>query len=132
MCENGFVKGQMCGCTRGKPERFVEPCVLLLLFEQPTHGYDLSEQLNRFGFDPLKQDMGAIYRVLRKLEKEGIVKSQWEAGGTGPAKRLYEVTSEGIKYLEGWVQSIQFNKQRLERFLKEYEQITSNHEEESS
>ena len=125
MCVNDLGKGQMCGCYRGKPERFLEPCVLLLLFEQPTHGYDLIEHLERFGFDPKAQDVGAIYRALRKFEKEGMVKSQWEAGESGPAKRLYEVTDEGQKYLEEWVQSIQFTKSRLEYYLKEYDKIIS-------
>lgn len=126
MCCNGSVKGQMCGCNRGKPEKFLEPCVLLLLFEQPTHGYDLIEQLERFGFDTKTQDVGAIYRTLRKLENNGMVASRWEAGGSGPAKRLYEVTGEGKEFLEEWVQSIQFTKSRLENYLKEYDRIISN------
>ena len=125
MCYHNSGKGQMCGCSRGKPEKFLESCVLLLLFAQPTHGYDLIEQLERFGFDSKTQDVGAIYRALRKFEKEGLVKSQWEAGEAGPAKRLYEVTDEGENFLEEWVQSIQFTKSRLENYLKEYDKIIS-------
>lgn len=125
MCCNNSEKGHLCGCGRGKPERFLEPCLLLLLFEQPTHGYNLIEKLEGFGFDSKTQDAGAVYRALRKLEKENMVKSQWEAGEAGPAKRLYEVTDEGKILLEEWGQSIQFTKSRLENYLKKYNSIIS-------
>jgi len=124
LCVNNG-KGHMCGCSRGKPEKFLEPCIMLLLFEQTAHGYDLIERLERFGFEPKTQDVGAIYRTLRKLEREGMVKSQWEVSDSGPAKRLYEVTGEGEEFLKEWALSISFTKSRLETYLEEYDKITN-------
>ncbi|MGI6574585.1 MAG: helix-turn-helix transcriptional regulator [bacterium] len=126
MCLPSMSSGHICGCNLGKPGRFLEPCVLLLLKEQPTYGYDLISQLDRFGFDPKTQDVGAVYRVLRKLEHECMVMSQWQAGEGGPAKRLYEVTAKGEGFLQEWVESIKFTKDRLEKYLLEYEKTIKN------
>jgi len=114
-----------CSCHGGgKPGRFLEPCILLLLQEESTHGYDLIARLERFGFDSQSQDPGAVYRVLRKLETAGMIKSQWETGSAGPAKRQYEVTEAGKEFLSNWSLMIQQNKDRLEKFLTEYKRIT--------
>lgn len=46
---------------------------------------------------------GMIYRHLRQLEEDGLVHSEWETEGTGPAKRMYRLTPEGEKVLEIWI-----------------------------
>jgi DNA-binding PadR family transcriptional regulator len=66
-------------------------------------------------------DPGLLYRTLRQLEKEGLVHSSWNTEGIGPARRLYEVTPEGIEYLHAWTLNIRSTKNRLEKFLAEYE-----------
>ena len=58
------------------PRNFLRPCVLLLLRESPAHGYDLLERAKAFGFT--RWDPGGLYRVLRALEEEGLVRSAWE------------------------------------------------------
>ena len=44
-----------------------------------------------------------IYRHLRDLEENGLVSSEWKTDGTGPAKRMYELTPEGESVLEFWI-----------------------------
>ena len=39
--------------------------------------------------------MGSLYRVLRALEEDGLVSSEWDATSPGPAKRSYEITAGG-------------------------------------
>ena len=64
--------------VRARVERFGEPALLLLLRERPAHGYELLEQLPELvGGERI--DMGNLYRVLRGLEDEGFVRSEWEA-----------------------------------------------------
>ncbi len=53
------------------PKNFLRPCLLLLLREQPAHGYDLLERLRPLGF--ARDDPGRLYRTLRALEREGLV-----------------------------------------------------------
>ena len=51
--------------------RFLEPCLLLLLREDATHGYNLLDSLGRFGFNRGMVDTGVVYRVLREMEDAG-------------------------------------------------------------
>lgn len=102
-------------------ERFIQPCMLLLLYEKPAHGYELMETLKQFGFGE-GADPGLVYRNLRKLEEEGSVESEWETEGAGPAKRLYKVTPGGIKQIHVWSSHIRDNMKKLKHFLDRYEQ----------
>ena len=69
-------------------ERFAEPALLLLLRERPAHGYDLLERLPELTGEA-RVEMGNLYRLLRGLEEEGLVSSEWDASSAGPAKRRY-------------------------------------------
>lgn len=118
MCGGGQKKHQ-CGCKGPRMERFIRPCMLLLLHENPTHGYELMESLKEFGFED-GADPGLVYRNLRKMEKMNLVKSEWETEGVGPAKRLYRITPEGIKLIHEWSQHIKGNIEKLQYFLERY------------
>src|SRR5688572_21574431 len=58
---------------QGPGGRFVEPFLLLLLAEGPTHGYDLLERLTARGFVAGEVDPGYLYRTLRGMEAAGAV-----------------------------------------------------------
>jgi PadR family transcriptional regulator PadR len=103
-----------------KMERFIQPCLLLLLYEKEAHGYELLEDLVDFGFEQ-GPDPGMVYRNLRKLEEEEAVSSQWETGGPGPARRVYTLTPRGKELIHRWARHIQEKRQRLAYFLKRYE-----------
>ena len=73
----------------GRIERFQVAALLLLLREHPAHGYDLLERLPSVLGDE-RIDVGNLYRVLRSLEEQGLVSSEWDESVPGPAKRTYE------------------------------------------
>jgi PadR family transcriptional regulator, regulatory protein PadR len=91
--------------VRARIERFGEPALLLLLSERPTHGYELLERL-----PPLlgeeRVDVGNLYRVLRALEEDGVVTSEWQADLPGPAKRTYALTDDGHALLAAWLEAL--------------------------
>jgi PadR family transcriptional regulator PadR len=101
--------------VRARVERFGEPAVLLLLREQPAHGYDLLEQLPELTGE--RVDMGNLYRFLRLLEAEGIVSSKWEEEFPGPSKRTYTLTDEGRALLDAWAGALRDAKGRIDSFL---------------
>jgi PadR family transcriptional regulator PadR len=96
-------------------ERFAEPAVLLLLREHPAHGYDLLEQLPELTGE--RVDMGNLYRFLRLLEAEGIVRSEWDDEAPGPGKRVYELTEEGHALLDEWTSALRDAQARTDTFL---------------
>lgn len=114
--------GAACGCGGGRMERFLEPCLLLLLLKSQAHGYELLGRLQEFGLDPDQQDPGLMYRTLRRLERDGYLTSSWDTESSGPAKRLYEVTGEGADLLHAWAGVVQRNMRSLQSFLRSYEE----------
>src|ERR1051326_5481950 len=67
-------------------------------------------------------EMGNLYRLLRALEEEGVVSSEWDAGSPGPAKRRYALTEHGQRLLDQWVEALRRSQERTQRFLDRYEE----------
>ncbi len=105
--------------VRAWVERFSEPALLLLLREQPAHGYELLEELPSLTGEA-RVDMGNLYRVLRGLEEDGLVTSQWEAAAPGPAKRTYELSPEGARLLDEWAAALARSRERIDLFLERH------------
>lgn len=109
----------------GRMARFVQPWILLQLARQPAHGYELMEGLAQQDDQPAL-DPGSLYRILRFFEEEGVVSSEWETGGAGPARRVYKVTDQGMEYLHVWAAAVRRDRDRLDRFLADYESYLKN------
>ena len=109
------------------PKNFLRPCVLLLLREQPSHGYDLLERLRALGFD--RDDPGRLYRALRSLESERLVRSVWERSESGPDRRIYELTRAGMEELHDAAGALDETRALLDRFASRYgEFVALSHE----
>jgi len=103
----------------GRLSRMVEPAVLYLLASgAAAHGYDLAEQANRLGLAETVIDPAAIYRCLRMLEADACVISNWDTSGSGPARRVYQLTAAGRQRLAGWVAVIGQRAQALGNFVE--------------
>lgn len=105
----------------GLPRSFLRPSLLLLLAEAPSHGYDLLEQLAELGLPTA--DPGGLYRVLRALEREGLVSSWWETSEAGPARRTYELTDEGRDWLHAWAGALAEGRRIVGVFLRRYSRV---------
>ncbi len=100
------------------PKNFLRPCVLLLLREQPAHGYELLERLAPLGF--ATPDPGGLYRALRKLEEDGLVSSAWEASDSGPHRRMYALTRAGMEELHRRAKALVEAREAMSVFLGRY------------
>jgi PadR family transcriptional regulator PadR len=121
MCEGGRKAAEGCRCQGSRMRGFVQPRLLLQLVKKPAHGYELMEALSATADDPTP-DPGTLYRTLRSLEEDGLVRSAWETGPSGPARRVYELTDQGVEYLHAWAASIRGTRAQLDRFLAGYEE----------
>jgi poly-beta-hydroxybutyrate-responsive repressor len=108
--------------VRARVERFVEPSLLLLLRERPMHGYELIERLPEVTGVEARVDVGNLYRILRALEEDGIVSSEWNAELPGPARRTYELTPAGRRLLDRWAEALRGAQGVIAGFLERYEQ----------
>lgn len=106
-------------------EKMFQPTMLVLLCQKPAHGYELIQQLSRNGFAEGEIEPATVYRHLRRMEDAGHVKSRWETGGSGPARRLYEITAGGLEHLRAWGELLRKRKEKLEEFLGLFDRVMS-------
>lgn len=97
------------------PKNFLRPCLLLLLHENPAHGYDLRERLRPLGFS--RDDPGRLYRALRGLEAAGLVRSKWQSSSGGPDRRTYSLTPAGEERLREAAAELKAMHEILDTFL---------------
>lgn len=71
----------------------LDPCVLALVGDDETYGYELAGRLGDAGLGPVKG--GSLYPSLARLEKHGFLASQWRAGDGGPGRKYYTLTDRG-------------------------------------
>ncbi len=96
---------------------------MLLLREQEAHGYDLLERLRPLGFS--REDPGRLYRALRALETDGLVRSVWEKSNSGPDRRMYELTRAGMETLHESAQALSETDEILGVFLSRYSEFVA-------
>jgi PadR family transcriptional regulator PadR len=106
-----------------RAQRYIQASILLALKIKSSYGYELIQEMPRFGFIEGQAPPGMIYRHLRDLEENGLVASQWETRGTGPAKRVYQLTEEGMEALDSWIAYMHDQAQKLMHFVQTYRDI---------
>ncbi len=114
-----------------KAERYIQPSILMALKIKPSYGYELIQEMPSFGFIEGQAPPGMIYRHLRELEENGLVSSQWETDGSGPAKRMYQLTEEGLEVLGFWINYMKNQADKLSNFVRRYENLKDHRKKES-
>ncbi len=97
--------------------RFLEPGLLALLRDRPTHGYELIAELPTL-VGTERVDVGNVYRALRGMEERGLVTSEWSDELPGPAKRTYQITDEGRRALERWSHWLREARTRIDALIE--------------
>ncbi len=74
--------------------------VLSLLAEEPMYGYQIAKELEQRsgGYFDFKE--GTLYPLLHRMEKEDLVKGEWQVVEKGPSRKYYSITQEGRRVLE--------------------------------
>jgi PadR family transcriptional regulator PadR len=101
----------------GPSGRWIEPFVLLLVAERPSHGYALIGRLNELEITSNGVDVGMVYRALRKFDAEGLMETEWELE-TGSPRRGYRLTALGHQRLDEWVEVMAERKRLTKAFLE--------------
>jgi PadR family transcriptional regulator, regulatory protein PadR len=81
----------------------------------PRYGYELRQALADKGM-PIEE--GTLYPLLRRLETQGLLKSEWKIED-GPPRRYYSLNADGRKLLKKLTESWQGMNDAMDRLLKE-------------
>ncbi len=107
----------------GPRHRWLEPFVLVLVASGTRHGYALAARLTALGVAPGPLDVGELYRTLRELELQGLVRSGWVNPEGGARRREYALTDAGGARLAEWVAVMRERGRLVGEFLAEYERM---------
>lgn len=107
---------------RGTPKNYLIAWILVVLKRSRLHGYEIMKDL-REEFE-IATDPGTVYRALRQLEGEALIRSHWDAHDQGPARRVYELTDAGREALTAWRDALAGYRSSLEKFFRIYETVT--------
>ena len=106
-----------------KVERYIQPSILMILKEKTSYGYELIQNIGQFEFVRGNAPPGMIYRHLREMEEIGLVVSEWKTDESGPAKRIYRLTSEGDEVLSFWVAYMERQANKMLAFIDLYREL---------
>jgi len=71
--------------------------ILSIIKQKLVYGSEIHQIVrNKIGLDVPKS---IIYILLRRMERNGFIISNWDISGSGPAKRVYRITDMGLEYL---------------------------------
>ena len=109
-----------CSCSGRTLTRVVRPAIMAAVARGPIHGYLIAQRLEQMlMFAEHPPDHAGIYRTLKAMEEESLVASEWDLENTGPAKRRYELTTDGKRCLRRWRHTLQDYQRALKELLGE-------------
>ncbi len=92
--------------------------LLAVLAERKRHGYEIVQSVEQLSKGAFQWREGTVYPALHRLEKQGLVVGEWEAGSTGRQRRVYALTSLGHDELSHQQQEWSLFSSSVNRVLK--------------
>ncbi len=91
---------------------------VMAMSKEPMYGYQIAKLLDENSQDIPLMKQGALYPVLRSLEKSGLLDSEVEPSVSGPPRRYYTITEAGREVLEVWTDIWTQTKSFVDNILK--------------
>ena len=77
-----------------------KPIILSILISGESYGYQIIQRVREISGGTLEWSDNILYPVLRRLEKSGLLRSQWRMSEQGRLRRYYQITEMGRKEVE--------------------------------
>ena len=88
-----------------------ETLILSLLVEESMYGYQLGREMDHRSSGYFRLKEGTLYPALHRIERDGLVESNWDGPSNGHARRYYKITATG--------------RERLNSMLREWDTFTA-------
>jgi len=100
----------------------LEGCVLILVAEEETYGYELVNRLRAAGFSEIIG--GTVYPLLQKLETKGLLKSRVLPSPDGPDRKYYRLSDEGKIQIQAFTSQWENLTATVGNIIKNYEEMS--------
>ena len=75
------------------------PLVLAILAEGDSYGYAILKRIRELSDGELAWTDGMLYPLLHRLDRLGLVTTEWQTPPEGRRRKYYEITDDGRKAL---------------------------------
>ncbi|MEQ9103456.1 MAG: helix-turn-helix transcriptional regulator [Rhodothermales bacterium] len=75
------------------------PAVLAILAEGENYGYEIIQRVLELSDHQIVWSEGALYPMLHRLEKDGLIESEWRQSDSGRKRKYYRLKADGKKQL---------------------------------
>ena len=118
MCDEKMSEHSDCACHTDAPLRgLLHVAILNLIKDKSAHGGEIYQTLKeKFKIDAPR---GIIYALLRRMEGDSLIVSNWDIQETGPARRIYHITEDGLEYLKAFLERLRRASQMIHILLEE-------------
>jgi transcriptional regulator len=80
--------------------------ILKTLSLAPMHGWGIGQRVQQISRGALELNQGSLYPALQRLEKDGLITSDWDTTDNNRRARYYRLTTAGRRALgvelESW------------------------------
>jgi PadR family transcriptional regulator PadR len=80
--------------------------VLRSLQLEAMHGWGITERIEQWSESVLQLGQGTLYPALYRLERQGLIRSEWRVTANNRRARYYAMTAQGRRHLDqelaGW------------------------------
>ena len=77
-----------------------KPLVLSILADGESYGYEIIQKVRELSGGHIEWSDGMLYPVLHRLERDGLIDSEWKESDTGRERKYYFLSSDGRKVLK--------------------------------
>jgi len=110
------------GKGRGSGRSWIQLLILRVLYENPLHGYSLIEDVNKLLTGRRHLKPGSLYTILRRMEKSGLLSSNWDSESSRLKRRVYTLTQMGLERLKNGCRMVTGQRKSLDEMIGFYEQ----------
>jgi PadR family transcriptional regulator PadR len=75
----------------------IDMLVLKALQLEPMHGWGITERIEQWSESVLQLGQGTLYPALYRLERQGLIRSDWRTTENNRRARYYALTAAGRK-----------------------------------
>src|ERR1035437_2249322 len=77
-----------------------KPLLLSILAGGESYGYEIIQKVRALSGGQIEWSDGMLYPVLHRLERDGLIDSEWKEADTGRQRKYYFISSDGRKVLK--------------------------------
>ncbi|GFZ31799.1 PadR family transcriptional regulator [Clostridium zeae] len=97
---------------------YIDTILISLIKDNSMYGYEIAKKVKEISDGTFELKEGTLYLSLKRLEKNGYVKSYWDDSESGGGRRkYYSITEEGLEYIQKKNEQWIFMRDLIDKFM---------------